>query len=125
MPGWAERGPLVIKLTWGAEAPERVGQALSVASAGVAAGDDVSLWLTGDAVLLAMPGVLDGVELAAAPPLAELLRSVLDTGAVTACSQCAARRGLAEPDLLSGVRIAGAATFLAEARAPGATALVY
>lgn len=125
MPGWAERGPLVVKLTWGSEAPERVGQALSVATAGVASGDNISLWLTGDAVLLAMPGVLETIELPQAPPLAELLRSILDTGTVTACSQCAARRGLTEADLLAGVRIAGAASFLAEARAPGATALVY
>lgn len=125
MPAWAERGGLVVKLTWGTESLERVGQALTVASTAAATGDDVSLWLTGEGVGCAIPGVLEAVTLAASPPLAELRDAVLEVGRVTVCSQCAARRGLTEADLLPGVRIAGAATFLVEARAPGATALIY
>jgi predicted peroxiredoxin len=41
------------------------------------------------------------------------------------CTQCAARRGITEADLVPGVRISGAATFVAEALADGAQALVY
>jgi len=41
------------------------------------------------------------------------------------CTQCAARRDITEKDLIEGVRIAGAATFVAEITADGAQALVY
>jgi predicted peroxiredoxin len=44
---------------------------------------------------------------------------------VTLCTQCAARRGIAEADLIDGVRIAGAATFVAEVTADETQALVY
>ena len=48
---------LVIKLTAGLEAPERVSQAFSVASAALASGINVSFWLTGDAAYFAVPGI--------------------------------------------------------------------
>ena len=44
---------------------------------------------------------------------------------MTLCTQCAARRGITEDDLIKGVRIAGAATFVAEVTADQAQALVY
>jgi predicted peroxiredoxin len=44
---------------------------------------------------------------------------------VTVCTQCAARRDLTVADLLPGVRLAGAATFVDEVLAEGAQALVY
>lgn len=121
----SEQRRLVVKLTWGAEAPERVSQALSVASTALAAGAEVSLWLTGDATLLARPGILDKIELPHAAPLAELFDLIRDEGQVTVCSQCAARRDLTEAELLAGVRVAGSASFVAEVLAESATALVY
>jgi predicted peroxiredoxin len=57
--------------------------------------------------------------------LGELLATVLGAGTVTVCSQCAARRSITAADVLPGVRIAGAAVFVAEALADGAQALVY
>jgi predicted peroxiredoxin len=50
---------------------------------------------------------------------------VLAAGAVTVCTQCAARRDITPDDLISGIRIAGAATFVAEIMTEGAQALVY
>jgi predicted peroxiredoxin len=41
------------------------------------------------------------------------------------CTQCAARRGIAPGDVLPGIRISGAATFVAEIMTDGAQALVY
>ncbi|HEY5987088.1 MAG TPA: DsrE family protein, partial [Streptosporangiaceae bacterium] len=58
-------------------------------------------------------------------PLADLLASVLAAGAVTLCTQCAARRGISPEDVIDGVRIAGAATFVAEVAQDAARALVY
>lgn len=115
---------LVVKVTCGAEDPERANQAFTVAAAAVAAGASVSLWLTGSAVLLGTPGA-PPLGLAHATPVADLLAVVLGAGEVTACSQCVVRRGLGEADLLPGVRIAGAAVFAEEILAPDVQAIVY
>jgi predicted peroxiredoxin len=116
---------LVIKVTAGKEEPERSGQALNVAATALASGVAVSLWLTGEAAWFALPGRADEVVLDHSPPFGDLFDSVLAGGAVTLCTQCAARRDITEKDLIKGVRIAGAATFVAEITADGAQALVY
>lgn len=120
----AQAARLVVKVTCGAEAPERCNQGLTVAATALAAGAEVSLWLTGEAVDLARTGAVGFTLEHAADPL-ELLAAVLAEGRVTVCTQCAARRGLTAEDLPAGVRIAGAAVFVAEALDPASTALVY
>lgn len=116
---------LVVKCTSGAEAAERCAQAFTVAATAVASGADVSLWLTGEAVWFAVSGRAEAFELPHSAPLADLRDAVLAAGTLTVCTQCAARRGLTAPDLLPGVRIAGAASFVDEVLAPGVQALVY
>jgi predicted peroxiredoxin len=86
---------------------------------------EVSLWLTGDATAMMVPGRAEEVELAHAVPLAELRDTLLEDARVTVCGQCAARRGLTVDDLMPGVVIRGAAAFVEEVVAPGARALVY
>ena len=117
--------PLVVKVTCGAEDPERCNQAFTVAAAAAAAGADVSLWLTGDAAWFGVPGRAEEFVLDLATPLAELLATVAEVGRVTVCTQCAARRGLVEADLRDGVGIAGAAVFAEEVLGEGVQALVY
>lgn len=116
---------LVVKTTSGLDRPEACNQAFTVAAAAVAAGAQVSLWLTGEATWLALPGRAADLVLEHATPLGELLDAVLAEGAVTVCTQCAVRRGVTADDLLPGVRVAGAATFVEETLRPGAQALVY
>ncbi|ADU49441.1 DsrE family protein [Intrasporangium calvum] len=116
---------LVVKLTSGVEAPERLSQAFTVAATAVASGVVVSLWLTGEASWLAVPGRAEEFELPYAAPLASLRDAVIAGGRLTVCSQCAARRDLEEDALVPGVTIRGAAAFVEEALAPGAQALVY
>lgn len=116
---------LVIKVTSGAEAPERLSQAFTVAATAVASGVEVSLWLTGEASWFALPGRAEGFTLEHAAPLHELLSAVLSSGSVTLCTQCAQRRNIVEEDLLPGVRIAGAASFVNEVTADGVQALIY
>lgn len=118
-------GTLVVKVTAGADAPERCSQAFTVAATALAGGATVSLWLTGESSWFALPGRAAEFELPHAAPLPELLAAVLAGGTVTLCTQCAARRGLGPADVLDGVRIAGAATFVEEVLADGAQALVY
>ncbi|HWS57926.1 MAG TPA: DsrE family protein [Actinotalea sp.] len=116
---------LVVKTTSGADRPEACAQAFTVAATASAMGSPVSLWLTGEASWLALPGRAEAFELPRSAPLAELLAAVLDAGTVTLCTQCAARRGITEADLLPGVRVAGSASFVEECLAEGAQALVY
>ena len=116
---------LVIKSTAGASAPETTNQAFTVAATAVAAGVEVSLWLTGDSAWLAVPGRAGDIALDHAAPMAELVEAILAGGTLTVCTQCAVRRGLSQEDLLPGVRIAGAPKFVEEIMAPGTQALVY
>ncbi|GAA3016224.1 DsrE family protein [Kitasatospora albolonga] len=116
---------LVIKVTAGPEAPERCSQAFTVAAVAVASGVEVSLWLTGEASWFVLPGRAAEFELPHAAPLPDLLESVLAGGQVTLCTQCAARRGIEEKDLIEGARIAGAQVFVQEVMAEDVQALVY
>lgn len=116
---------LVIKLTAGADEPERANQAVTVAATAVASGAQVSLWLTGEAVWFAVPGRAEAFELPHAAPLADLLAAVRASGQLTVCTQCAKRRELTEADLLPGTRIAGAPAFTEEILADGVQAVVY
>jgi predicted peroxiredoxin len=117
---------LVVKLTAGAASDaEKVNQAFTVAATAVASGASVSLWLTGDATWFGAPGQAESFSLPLASPLADLRDAVLAGGSLTVCTQCAARRSLGQDALLPGVRLAGAPTFVEEALAPGAQALVY
>ncbi|MDA0565043.1 DsrE family protein [Streptomonospora sp. S1-112] len=116
---------LVIKATAGHDDPERCNQAFTVAAAAVASGVQVSLWLTGEASWFAVPGRAAEFTLPHAAPLPDLLESVLLAGTLTVCTQCAARRELTQADLMEGVRIAGAPTFVEEITRQGAQALVY
>jgi predicted peroxiredoxin len=116
---------LVIKITAGMDDPERCNQAFNVAAAAVASGVRASLWLTGEASWFALPGRAEDFTLSHAPPLADLLATILADGTVSLCTQCAARRDISPDDVIKGVRIAGAATFVAEVCADGAQALVY
>jgi predicted peroxiredoxin len=116
---------LVVKATAGKNDPERCNQALTVAATAAASGVPVSLWLTGEATWLAVPGHSQEVSMPHASPVADLFATILAGGTITVCTQCAARREITEDDLLDGIRIAGAPTFLAEVLAEGAKPLIY
>ncbi len=116
---------LVVKVTCGAEDAERLNQGFTVAAAAAAAGAEVTLWLTGEAAWLGLPGRAEEFTLDLATPLDQLVAVVLTSGTVTVCSQCAARRGIVEGDLRDGVTIAGAAVFAEQVLAEGVQALVY
>jgi len=114
---------LRIKVTCGAEDPERCNQAFTVAAAAIASGADVGLWLTGEAAWFGVPGRAEGFSLPLATPLADLRDAVIAGGQLTVCTQCADRRGITASDLLPGVRVAGAATFAEEILGDGVQAL--
>ena len=115
----------MIKVTAGKDEPERCNQAFTVAAAAAASGVSVSLWLTGESAWFALPGRASDFSLPHAAPLEDLLTSVLAAGTITVCTQCAARRDITPDDVMTGIRIAGAATFVAEIMAADTQALVY
>lgn len=116
---------LVVKITAGKDDPERCNQAFTVAATAVASGVSTSLWLTGESAWFALPGRAEEFALPHGAPLSDLLAGILAGGTVTLCTQCAARRGIAPDDVIGGIRIAGASTFVAEVIADSAQALVY
>ena len=75
--------PLVVKITCGEEALERLNQGLTVASTALAAGADVSVWLTGDATWMAVPGRAEQLTLPHGAPLHELRDALLEGASVT------------------------------------------
>ena len=116
---------LIVKLTCGAEAAERANQAWTVAAAAVTAGVTVTVWLTGEGVRFAVAGQQPDLDLPFATPVADLVETVRGSGRIVVCTQCAARRELTQSDLLPGVTIAGAASFVEAVLATDARALVY
>ncbi|MFL6107737.1 MAG: DsrE family protein [Marmoricola sp.] len=116
---------LVIKCTAGAEDTERCNQAFTVATAAIASGAKVTLWLTGEAAWFGVPGRAEEFELPLAGSLAQARDLVVEEGELIVCSQCAARRGITEAGLVPGARIAGAVVFAEAVLADGVQALVY
>ena len=121
----ARASRLIIKLTAGAQDAERVAQAFSVATTALASGISVSFWLTGDASWFAVPGKASEFSLPHSAPLDQMLATLIAEATVTLCSQCAVRRNINDGDQISGIRIAGAATFVEEIMGDATQALVY
>lgn len=119
------RKKLVIKVLSGFNDSERTAQAFTVASTAIASGVQVSLWLTSDASDFALPGKASEFQLPHSAPLDGLLQSVLDHGTVTLCTQCAQRRGITSEDVIPGIAIKGAASFVEEIMGEDVQALVY
>ena len=116
--------PLVVKVTCGADDPERSNQGLTVAATALSAGARVSLWLTGEAAWLGVAG-REAFALPHAAPAADLVAAVAAGGTVTVCTQCAVRRDIGEDDLVPGARIAGASAYVEEVLGADVQALVY
>lgn len=116
---------LVVKVMAGTNDPERAAQAFTVAATALASGFAVSLWLTGEASFFALPGRCEEFELPYSAPLHELRDALLSGGSITLCTQCAVRRGIKESDLIPGITIKGATSFVHEIMEDGVQALVY
>lgn len=116
---------LLINLTTAKDNPDRTVVAFVVANAGVAAGEEVVIFLNVEAVRLATPGYADDIVSEGFKPLKELLASYLDGGGkVWVCPPCFKARGLDEDNLISGATFAGGA-LVVEFLAQGAASLTY
>jgi predicted peroxiredoxin len=100
---------VLINLTAGLEDAERVTVALLVATAALASSRQVAIWLTKEAVRLALPGYAQGTACDGCPPLPKLLDQFAEGGGeLLPCPICFNTRKLSEGDLLPNARLTGA-----------------
>jgi len=118
-------GRAVVNLATGHEDADRVTVAFLVATAGLAAGKQVVMFLTKEAVRLGVPGYADAIESAGAPPLAKLFGQFAEGGGeLYVCPICFEARRLDADRLVPNARLAGA-TPLWEFVGEGATVFSY
>jgi predicted peroxiredoxin len=100
---------VVINLATGLEDGERVIVAFLVGGAALEQGKPVAMFLTKEAVRLALPGYAAGVACDGCPPLAKLFEQYADGGGeLLVCPICFNSRKLDDAQLVSNARLAGA-----------------
>jgi predicted peroxiredoxin len=116
---------VVINLSTGMEDPERVTVAFLVAGAALEEGRQVAMFLTKEAVRLALPGVAEGVACEGCPPLPRLVEQFAQGGGeLLTCPICFNTKKLDEAELVANAKLAGA-TPLWEWIGEGATVFSY
>ncbi len=105
----AQRDKVEINLATGLEDAERVTVAFLVGGAAVEQGKQVAMFLTKEAVRLALPGNAEATACEGCPPLARLFRQYADGGGeLLVCPICFSARKLDEGQLVTNARLAGA-----------------
>ena len=121
----ADDNKVVINLVTGLEDPERVMIAFLVGGAAVEQGKQVTMFLTKEAVRLALPGVAVGVACDGCPPIERLFQQYAEGGGeLLVCPICFNARKLEDGNLVPNARIAGASP-LWEWIGEGATVFSY
>jgi predicted peroxiredoxin len=120
-----QNGKVVVNLATGLEDPERVTVAFLVGGAAAKQGKDVVMFLTKDAVRLAIGGTAEGVACDGCPPLERLFADYAsDGGELFVCPICFDARKLDSGELVDNAQVAGA-TPLWEWIDDGATVFSY
>jgi len=105
----AGNGKVVINLATGLEDAERVTVAFLVGGAAAERGTTVTMFLTKEAVRLALPGYGNAVACEGCPPLARLLQQYADGGGeLLVCPICFSARQLDASELAANAKLGGA-----------------
>lgn len=100
---------VLINLATGLEDSERVTVAFLVAGAAVQRGETVGVWLTKEAVRLALLGHAEAVACEGCPPVPKLLEQFADAGGqLLVCPICFNARKLEESQLAPNASMIGA-----------------
>jgi len=100
---------VLINLATGLEDPERVTVAFLVGGSALQRGDGVAMWLTKEAVRLAVPGHAEAVACDGCPPLSRLFEQYAEGGGqLLVCPICVTARKLDETAMVANATIAGA-----------------
>jgi predicted peroxiredoxin len=90
--------------------PDKTVVAFVVANAGVAAGQEVTIFLSVEGVRLVIPGYADDITSAGFKPLKELLADFTSNGGkIWICPPCFSARGLDKDNIIPGATFAGGA----------------
>jgi len=104
---------MLVNLATGLEDSERVTVAFLVGGAGLQKGRKVAMFLTKEAVRLALPGHAEAVACDGCPPLARLFEQFAEGGGeLLVCPICFNARGLDQADLTPNATLAGATPML-------------
>lgn len=104
---------MLVNLATGLEDAERVTVAFLVGGAGLQKGRKVAMFLTKEAVRLALPGHAEAVACDGCPPLARLYEQFAEGGGeLLVCPICFNARRLDEADLPAHATLAGATPML-------------
>ena len=104
----ADGAKVVINLATGLEDPERVTVAFLVGGAAAEQGKQVAMFLTKEAVRLAVPGIAEVVACDGCPPLGKLFQQFADNGGeLLVCPICVKSRKIPE-DFVANARLVGA-----------------
>jgi predicted peroxiredoxin len=105
----ADGNKVVVNLATGLEDAERVTVAFLVAGAALEQGKQVAMFLTKEAVRLALPGYGEAVACEGCPPIPKLFAQYADGGGeLLVCPICFNARKLDESALVPNARLAGA-----------------
>jgi len=100
---------VVLNLATGFEDPERVTVALLVGGAAAAAGKQVTMFLTKEAVRLALAGAAQGVACDGCPAIPLLAEQYAEAGgSLMVCPICFNARKLDDSQLIANAKLAGA-----------------
>ena len=106
MPG---TGKVVINLATGLDDGERVTVAFLVGGAALEQGKQVTMFLTKEAVRLALPGYGEAIACDGCPPIGQLLEQFADGGGqLLVCPVCFNARKLNESELVENACMGGA-----------------
>ena len=116
---------ILIQGTHGKADPEKATLPFIVGNVAATADQDVTIFLTSDAVWLATKGQADEVSWGGHPPVGEILSAFVDNGGrIWACGACTGPRDITEDDLVDGATIVTAAN-LTEALVEGAQTIGF
>ena len=105
----ADNRKVVVNLATGLEDAERVTCAFLVGGAALEQGKQVAMFLTKEAIRLALPGGAEAVACEGCPPLARLFQQYADGGGeLLVCPICFKARKLDEGSLVPNAHLAGA-----------------
>ncbi len=100
---------VLINLSTGLEDAERVTVAFLVAGAALERGKQVAMWMTKEAVRLALPGHAEAVACDGCPPLSRLFEQFAQGGGeLLVCPICVNARQIDAESFVGNARLAGA-----------------
>ena len=106
-------GKVLVNLTTGMEDGEKVTVAFLVAGAALGRGSEVAMFLTKEAVRLAVPGSAEGTFCEGCPPLERIFEQFAEGGGeLLACPFCVNSRNLDAEGFVANARVAGATPML-------------